>query len=535
MLQFDPWYHPYPSKRSPIYSQRGMVATSQPLASEAGLEMLKKGGNAVDAAIATAAALTVVEPTSNGIGSDLFAIVWLDGKMHGMNASGRSPGGISIDAVKARGHESVPRNGLIPVNVPGAPGGWSALSEQFGRLSLREVLAPAIRLAEEGFPVSPIVSKHWKAAVHLYPADEPAFKPWFDTFTHQGNAPDPGDVWHFPDHGATLRKIAKTNGKAFYEGEIAERIDHFSREHNGFLRGEDMARFRTDWAQPLSVHYKGYDIWELPPNGQGLVPLMAMNILNGFDLPAKENTEAYHVQMEALKLAFREGYEHITDPAHMRVTPETLLASEYAAEQRALIGEKAIDPYVGTPPRGGTVYLATADGDGNMVSMIQSNYAGFGSGIVIPGTGISMQNRGWEFKLDENAVNALAPNKRTYHTIIPGFLTKGGEPVGPFGVMGGYMMPQGHLQVLVNAIDYGLNPQAALDAPRWKWIGGKSLEVEPHFPAEIARKLVRKGHHIRPTLEAGGFGRGQVIWRNQETGVLVGGTEPRADGHLAIW
>ncbi|WP_227002587.1 gamma-glutamyltransferase family protein [Salicibibacter kimchii] len=535
MMKFDPWYQPYYSKRTPMYSRRGMVGTSQPLASEAGLDMLKKGGNAVDAAIATAAALTVVEPTSNGIGSDSFAIVWLDGEMHGLNASGRSPGNISIDAVKARGHEKMPRQGLIPVNVPGAPGGWVALSDRFGKLSLEELLAPAIRLAEEGFPVSPVVSKHWKAAVHLYPSDEPEFKPWFDTFTKNGKAPEPGDIWQLPDHGATLRKIAKTKGKAFYEGELAERVDQFSRDHDGFIREEDFGHFSVDWVQPLSVNYKGYDVWELPPNGQGIVPLMAMNILNGLDLPTKESADTYHKHMEALKLAFADGFEYITDPEHMNINPEALLTPEYAEDRRALIGTEAIDPQAGTPPRGGTVYLATADGDGNMVSMIQSNYAGFGSGIVIPGTGISMQNRGWEFELEKNVANALAPNKRTYHTIIPGFLTKGDQPVGPFGVMGGYMMPQGHLQVLVNAIDYGFNPQAALDAPRWKWLGGKKIEVESDFPAEIARQLVRKGHQITPTLEAGSFGRGQVIWRDPDTGVLVGGTESRADGHLAIW
>ncbi|WP_425433664.1 gamma-glutamyltransferase family protein [Natribacillus halophilus] len=534
-MQFDPWYHPYPSKRTPMYSRRGMVGTSQPLASEAGIDMLKKGGNAVDAAIATAAALTVVEPTSNGIGSDSFAIVWLDGEMHGLNASGRSPGNISIDAVRERGHEVMPRQGLIPVNVPGAPGGWVALSNRFGKLTLEEVLAPAIRLAEEGFPVSPVVSKHWKAATRLYPSDEPEFKPWFDTFTKYGKAPEPGDIWHLPDHGATLRKIAKTNGKAFYEGELAGRVDQFSRDHDGFIREEDFAQFSVDWVQPLSVNYKGYDVWELPPNGQGIVPLMAMNILNGFDLPEKESADTYHKHIEALKLAFADSFEYITDPEHMNINPETLLTPKYAAERRSLIGVEAIDPHAGTPPRGGTVYLATADADGNMVSMIQSNYAGFGSGIVIPGTGISMQNRGWEFRLEKNEANALAPNKRTYHTIIPGFLTKGEQPVGPFGVMGGYMMPQGHLQVLTNAIDYRLNPQAALDAPRWKWLWGKKLEVEAHFPAEIARQLVRKGHEIAPTLEAGGFGRGQAIWRDPDTGVLVGGTESRADGHLAIW
>lgn len=535
MMEFDQYYQPYASKRTPVYSTKGMVGTSQPLAAEAGLTMLKKGGNAVDAAIATAAALTVVEPTSNGIGGDSFAILWLDGELYGMNSSGRAPEGISIEAVKALGHEDMPQKGLIPVNVPGAPGGWAALSERFGKLPLSETLAPAIDYAENGFPVSPVVAHHWKKAVNTYPAEEAVFKPWHDTFTKDGRAPEAGEIWTLPGHAETLKKIADTNGKAFYEGELAEAIDAFSREYGGFIRKEDLAKFQTDWVTPLSVNYKGYDVWELPPNGQGIVPLMAMNILNGFDLPAKETVETYHTHIEALKLAFADGFEYITDPEHMSIDPKDLLTEEYGAERRALITDQAIDPKAGDPARGGTVYMTAADGDGNMVSLIQSNYAGFGSGVVIPNTGISLQNRGWEFKLDETAANALKGGKRTYHTIIPGFLSKDGVPVGPFGVMGGYMMPQGHLQVLTNCIDYGFNPQAALDAPRWKWVGGKTVEVEASFPAEIARQLERKGHTIKPTLESGSFGRGQIIWRDPDTGVLVGGTEPRADGHIAIW
>ncbi|GAK12300.1 LOW QUALITY PROTEIN: gamma-glutamyltranspeptidase [Geomicrobium sp. JCM 19039] len=534
-MKFDPMYYPYHSRRSSVYSQKGMVGTSQPLAAEAGMEMIRKGGNAVDAAIATAAALTVVEPTSNGIGGDSFAIVWMDGNMYGMNSSGRAPEAISIERVKDFGHTEMPQKGLIPVTVPGAPSGWVALSERFGKLSLEEVLAPAISYAEGGFPVSPVVSHHWKRAVRSYPADNPVFQPWHDTFTKDGRAPEPGEVWTLQDTPIPLERLQKRMGERFTRGSLLKRLTRFLTAHDGFIRKSDLESFQTDWVDPISVNYKGYDVWELPPNGQGIVPLIAMNILNGFDLPAKETAQTYHTHIEALKLAFADGFEYITDPEHMKIDPSLLLKEEYAEKRRALIGPEAAEPVAGEPARGGTVYMTAADGDGNMVSMIQSNYAGFGSGVVIPNTGISLQNRGWEFKLDPDAANALKGGKRTYHTIIPGFLTKGRVPVGPFGVMGGYMMPQGHLQILTNSIDYGFHPQAALDAARWKWTGGKTVEVEASFPTEIARQLERKGHIIKPTLEGGSFGRGQIIWRDPDTGVLVGGTEPRADSHIAIW
>ncbi|HHW64796.1 MAG TPA: hypothetical protein GX403_12770, partial [Rhodocyclaceae bacterium] len=315
----------------------------------------------------------------------------------------------------------------------------------------------------------------------------------------------------------------------------AEKIDQFLRQNDGFLCGEDLAAFHPEWVDPIGVNYRGYDVWEIPPNGQGIVALMALNILKGFEFSEQASVETYHRQIEAIKLAFADGMHMVTERKDMRYTVEAMLSDEYGAERRQLIGEEALLPTPGTPPQGGTVYLATADGEGNMVSYIQSNYQGFGSGVVVPGTGIALQNRGHNFSLDPEHVNALAPGKRTYHTIIPGFLTKGKEAVGPFGVMGGFMQPQGHLQVVMNTIDFGLNPQAALDAPRWQWTRDKVVLVEPGFPDHLAQALARKGHQVQRTLQSGSFGRGEIIWRDSKTGVLVAGTEPRTDGQVAAW
>lgn len=537
MVTFDANYHPYATKRFPVYGRNGMVATSQPLAAQAGLEILQKGGNAVDAAIATAATLTVVEPTSNGIGSDAFALVWVKGELHGLNSSGPAPQALSIETLKERGIEELPTHGFVPVTVPGAPAAWAELSRRFGKLPLTETLAPAIRLAEEGYPVSPILGKFWAGAYRIFKqrlqGDE--FSNWFKTFAPEGRAPKVGEMWSSKDHASTLRAIAETNAEAFYKGEIADKIDAFSREYNGFIRKEDLASYQPEWVKPISVNYKGYDVWEIPPNGQGLIALMALNILNEMDLNEKDNVETYHKQIEALKLAFTDGKAYITDSKWMKASVEGLLSKAYAEERRALIGEEALTPAPGTPPKGGTVYLCTADGEGNMVSFIQSNYMGFGSGLVVPGTGIALSNRGHNFSLDPNHDNALEPGKRTYNTIIPGFLTKDGEAVGPFGVMGGFMQPQGHLQVVMNTIDFHLHPQAALDAPRWQWMKDKVVEVEPNFPHHIAQALAAKGHQIQIGLEPNAFGRGQIIWRDPETGVLVGGTESRTDGIVAAW
>lgn len=538
-MNLDSMYYPYASKRFATFAKNGMVSTSQNLAAQAGLSILQKGGNAIDAAIATAACLTVVEPTSNGIGGDNFALVWVGGKLHGMNSSGFAPGLASIEALKERGITEMPSEGFLSVTVPGAPAGWVALAKKFGRLPLTETLAPAIRYAEEGFPVSPIVAKYWRNEINYYRGKDwgEVLEPFFDTFTNkEGKAPVAGEYWRCPAQGATLRLIAETEGEAFYRGELAEKIDAFSRKHNAFIRKEDLAAFATEWVDPISVNYRGYDVWEIPPNGQGLVALMALNTLNGMDIDPKDTPAAYHKQIEALKLAFSDGKAHISDPRFMRADVKDLLSEEFAAQRRAEFNpEEAILPQPGTLPSGGTVYLAAADGEGNMISMIQSNYRKFGSGIVVPGTGISLQNRGAGFTLDESHPNALAPGKKPYHTIIPGFLTKDGEAVGPFGVMGGFMQPQGHLQVVMNTIDWHLNPQAALDAPRWMWTEGKTVRVEPEFPKHIAEALARMGHDIVPSVDENGFGRGQIIWRDPKTGVLMGGTDRRCDSQIAAY
>ena len=536
MLQYA-LHNPYPSKRMTTYAENGMVATSQPLAAQAGLDILKQGGNAIDAAIATAACLTVVEPTSNGIGGDAFALVWTKGKLHGLNASGPAPQSISIEKVKERGYEEIPKFGWVPVTVPGAPAAWVELSERFGKLPLTEVLKPAINYAENGYPLSPILSFYWEQAYKGYKkqleGDE--FNHWFETFTPNGKAPQVGEVWKSEGHANTLKLIAETKGKAFYEGELAEKIDAFSKKYNGFISKEDLASFKPEWVDPINVSYRGYDVWEIPPNGQGLVALLALNIAEGFEFSDRDNISTYHRQIEAMKLAFSDGLKYITEQDKMSVDVSGLLSKEYANERRNSITNEALTPTAGEPPKGGTVYLASADKEGNMVSFIQSNYMGFGSGLVVPSTGITLQNRGHNFSLDESHDNRLEPGKRTFHTIIPGFLTKGDQAVGPFGVMGGFMQPQGHMQVVMNAIDFNLNPQAALDAPRWQWMKDKSVMLENTVPNFIAQGLARMGHQIQVTHNPGGFGRGQIIWRDPNTGVLAGGTESRTDGSIAAW
>lgn len=535
-MNFDALYNPYPSQRLTTYARKGMVSTTQPLAAQAGLDILKRGGNAIDAAIATAAVLTVVEPNSNSIGGDSFALVWTDGRLHGLNASGPSPASITLDYFQQHGYEDVPTYGVLPVTVPGTPASWAALSERFGRLPLTEVLQPAIEYAEQGFPVSPTIAKWWKLGFDTISALEgDVFAGWFATFAPGGRAPVAGEMWRSPDHARTLRSIAETNAESFYRGEYADKIDAFFRKHGGFLTKEDLSAYKPEWVDPIRVQFRGYDVWEIPPNGQGLIALIALNILKELDFDAKDTVDSYHKQIEAVKLAFADGQRYIADPKHMDVTVEELLADSYAAARRSLIHGEALQPAPGEPQKGGTVYLATADGEGNMVSFIQSHAWDFGSGIVIPGTGICMQNRGTSFELDPNHPNALAPGKKTFHTIIPGFLTKDDQAVGPFGVMCGSIQPQAHVQILMNAIAFGLNPQAALDAPRWRWLRDKIIEVEPQFPDAIAQALARRGHIVQRALDSGMFGRGQIIWRDPDSGVLAGGTEPRADSATAAW
>ena len=529
-------YH-YPSRRFVVYGYRGMGATSTPLAAQAGLEVIKKGGNAIDAAIAAAAAQTVVEPTSNGIGSDNFALLWVKDRLYGLNSSGRCPMSLTAEELRSKGYSVMPNYGVIPVTVPGAPGGWAALNKRFGKLSLLEDLSPAIDLAANGYAVGTKVSNLWKNGMAIYRdagLTGGEFRHIFDTFTKDGVCPGPGDIVRLPDHARTLQEIGETNAESFYRGNLAQKIDDFFRAHNGYLRGSDLAAFEPEWVEPISVNYKGYDVHEIPPNGHGIVALMALNILKRWELPEREHAQTYHKMIEAIKLAFVDGQKYITDPNYMSVTVEDLLSDAYAEERSRLVGSTAIEPVAGDPSCGGTIYLCTADGEGNMVSFIQSNYMRFGSGLVVPGTGISLQNRGQNFSLDPSHDNCLAPGKKPYHTIIPGFMTKGGKAVGPFGVMGGFMQPQGHVQVVVNTVDFGMNPQDALDAPRFQWVGDKKVQLEPTVPLYVAQGLIEMGHEIIPMLDQTDFGRGEIIWRSED-GSLAGATEPRTDGCVAAW
>ncbi|MBA3921850.1 MAG: gamma-glutamyltransferase family protein [Nostocaceae cyanobacterium] len=521
--------YPYPSSRPVIMGTRGAVATSQPLAAMAGMEMLCAGGNAVDAAVAMAIALTVVEPTSNGIGSDAFAFVW-DGKLHGLNASGLSPQKLILEHFQ--GLTAVPQTGWHGVTVPGAVSSWRTLWERWGRLPFEQLFAPAIRYAEEGFPISPVTSLAWKNAESIYlPLTGAEFTPFQQLFFPNHRAPAAGEIWHSQAHADTLREIAETGGESFYRGKLAERIANFAADTGGYLSLSDLAAHESHWVTPISTEYRGMTVWELPPNTQGIATLIALNILSGFDMSSieRESPESYHLQIEAMKLAFADLYKHIADPTFLKVSPEHLLSLDYAAERRALIGEQALASPVHGLPKGGTVYLAAADGE-LMVSFIQSNYMGFGSGILPPGTGISLQNRACGFTLEADHPNQLAPGKRPLHTIIPGFLTVDNQPLGPFGVMGGAMQPQGHLQVVVNLADYNMNPQAALDAPRWQFISGSTVLLEPSVAPDILKTLQQRGHNVRLSPE-GFFGRGQIILKRDR--VLIAASEPRADG-LAI-
>lgn len=535
MLKFDSVHYPYASRRNAVYANKGMVATSQPLAAQAGLQVLQAGGNAIDAAIATATALTVVEPSANGIGGDAFALIWHQGKLHGLNASGPAPRGMTIDKLKARGLDTVPNYGPLSVTVPGTPASWAAMAHRFGRMPLTSSMARAIELAREGFPVSPSIAYAWQQATKLFREQfkEDHFKSWFDTFAPQ-RAPVAGEIWRSANHAQTLQSIADTQAESFYRGPLAEKIAAFIQASGGYMSTEDLAAFKVDWCDPISVNYRGYDVWEIPPNGHGLVALMALNILKGFDFSERDTLLTHHRQIEAIKLAYTDGLAYIADPTHMKVSVAGLLSQAYADERRALIGAQALQPLPGVPPQGGTVYLCTADSEGNMVSLIQSNYKGFGSGMVVPGTGIALHNRANNFSMDPDHPNCLAPGKRPYHTIIPGFLTKDGQAVGPFGVMGGFMQPQGHVQMVMNTIDFGLNPQASLDAPRWEWESGKRVSIERSTPEHLYHGLAAMGHEVSWSNNRIGFGRGQIIWRNS-AGVLCGGTEPRTDGAIAAW
>lgn len=533
---YDFTSYPFPSRRFVKYAINGMCATSNHLAAQAGLDMLKKGGNAFDAAIAAATCLTVLEPQSNGIGSDAFAIIWHKGKMYGLNSSGYMGSRFSVEALKNKGMDKLPIYGFGSVTVPGAPAAWAAVNSRFGRLPLSEVVAPAAAYAENGQAVTQglhdmmtLFSGRLKGALD----SAPECAEWFKCFMPEGRVPEAGEIFRNPDQAKTLREIGETNAESYYRGNIAEKIAAYSEKYGGWITKEDLADYKPEWVEPVSVNYRGYDVWELPPNGQGIVALMALNILKNFE-PSCGDAFSFHREIEAIKLAFADGQKYICDPKSMSVTTKDLLSDAYGIERAKLIGDRAVIPECGKPQASGTVYMCAADNEGNMISFIQSNFRGFGSGVVVPGTGIGLQNRGLGFALEEGHDNFAAPRKRPYHTIIPGFLTKNGQAVGPFGIMGGYMQPQAHVQVMLDYIDKGMNPQACLDAPRWQWSEGLKVSLEQAFPGHLVDALKARGHDISIELNPGVFGRGQIIF-NTGKGTLMGATEPRCEGACEAW
>jgi gamma-glutamyltranspeptidase / glutathione hydrolase len=490
--------------------------------------MLAEGGSAVDAAVATAITLTLVEPVSNGIGSDAFAIVWDGQRLHGLNASGRSPAGWTPEYFGGNG---VPAFGWNSVTVPGAVSAWIELHARFGKLPFERLFEPAISYGRNGFLVSPTVAEQWAAQAPLFES-QPGFA---ETFLPGGRAPKAGELFTFPDHASTLEKIATTNGEVFYRGELAEKIEAHSTANGGVMRASDLAAHRADWVGTISGTYRGYTIHEIPPNGQGIVALIALGILEQFDmssLPA-DSADSVHLQIEAVKLAFADAQAYVADIDHMAVRTERLLDKEYLKQRAALIDRRRARPASAGSPNGGTVYLTAADASGVMVSMIQSNYMGFGSGVVVPGTGISLQNRGANFVVDQGHPNRVGPNKRPYHTIIPGFVTKDGAPVMSFGVMGGTMQPQGHVQVLVRIADHAQNPQAACDGPRFRWVQGMEVSCENGFPQATLDELRQRGHDLVAVDDYNQFGSCQAIWRLDD-GYLAA-SDPRRDGQAAAF
>jgi gamma-glutamyltranspeptidase / glutathione hydrolase len=521
--------------RKPLFAPRGAVATSQPLAAASGLAVLRQGGNAVDAAIATAITLTVVQPSSNHLGGDLFALIWDGDRLHGLNGSGRAPAALTAGAVRGLGHERMPLRGWLPVTVPGAPRAWRDLHERFGSLPFGSLFHDAITYAETGYPVSPTAAHYWQGEVRAAQDLEargrggPEFVGFLPMFAPGGRAPRAGETWRSADLAATLRRVAATGADDFYTGETAALTADFAARTGGFLSAADLAAHTSTWVEPIAASYRGHEVWEIPPNGQGLAALLALNILDGFEAPQRPPTEEdYHRQIEAVKLALTDAYRYVADPAHASVPVAGLLSRDYANQRREMINGKALLPEPGEPDRGGTVYLCAADSGGMMVSLIQSTYLGFGSYIVVPGAGVSLQCRGAGFSLDDGHPNCLAPGKRPYHTIIPGFLTRGGAPMGPFGVMGGHMQPQGHVQLITNTVDGGMDPQAALDAPRWYWADGRRVHAEPRIPGHVMAALEERGHEITTAYAVDLVGCGQAIWRLPDGG-YVAGSEARAD------
>lgn len=530
--------------RSEVIAKNGMVATSQPLATQIGLEILKKGGSAVDAAIAANAALGLMEPTGCGIGGDIFAIVW-DAEareLAGLNGSGRSPASLTLEYFKEQGYEKIPSHGPLPVTVPGCVDGWFELHKRFGKLPMQEILAPAIRYAEEGFPVSELIAYYWGRSV-------PILEEWAGfaaTFMPGGRAPRKGEIFKNPGLARTYRTIAREGRDAFYRGEIARTIGAFMKRNGGFLSYSDLAAHRSDWVEPVSTDYRGYDVWELPPNGQGIAALQMLNILEGYDIKSMGfgSHEYLHLFTEAKKLAFEDRAKFYADPDFNKIPVRELISKRYAKKRRKLIDvDRSAKRYVAGDLRAGdTIYLTTADSEGNMVSLIQSNYRGMGTGLSPDGLGFILQDRGELFDLTEGRFNTYAPNKRPFHTIIPAFMTRKGKPVMSFGVMGGAMQPQGHVQIVVNIVDFGMNLQEAGDAPRIRHSGssqptgetmtdGGTVLLETGFSYETMRWLRRMGHKV--SFSVGGYGGYQAIMYDAKNKVFLGASESRKDGQAA--
>ena len=532
--------------RSEIIAQHGMAATSQPLATQIALDILRQGGSAVDAAIAANAALGLMEPTGSGIGGDLFAIVWdaETDKLYGLNASGRSPASLTLEVFTNAGLKKIPARGPLPVTVPGCVDGWFELHRRFGQLSMEQVLAPAIRYAREGFPVSELIAYYWGRSVPIL-QDYPGFR---DSFMPGGRAPQKGEIFKNPSLADTYEALGREGRDVFYKGRIAETIDRFMKREGGYLSYEDLASHTSEWMDPVSTEYRGYDIWELPPNGQGITVLEMLNILEGYDIRAMGFGSAAHIHsfVEAKKLAFEDRAKFLADPAFVDIPVEALISKEYGAERRALISpDRAAARYdAGNPAMndGDTVYLTVADDAGNMVSLIQSNYRGMGSGLCPDGLGFCLHDRGELFDLEPGRPNTYEPRKRPFHTIIPGFITKDDKPFASFGVMGGAMQPQGHVQIIMNLIDFGMTLQEAGDAPRVNHEGsseptgermtdGGIVFVESGFSAEVLRELQKMGHRISYAVD--GFGGYQAILYDPENDVYYGASESRKDGQAA--
>lgn len=531
------------ASRSEVIAQHGMAATSQPLATQVALDILKKGGNAIDAAIAANAMLGLVEPTGNGIGGDLFAMVWdsKGKKLHGLNASGRSPMSLRMEHFEELGLTKIPSYGPLPVSVPGAVDGWFELHKKFGKLPMSELLAPAIQYAREGFPVSELIAYYMQRTVPRL-GQYPGFK---ETYMPNGKAPVKGQIFRNPNLAATYEKIATGGRDAFYKGDIARIVASYMQEQGGFLSYEDLAQHTSEWVEPVSSNYRGYDVWELPPNGQGIAALQILNVMELHDVEGMGfcSEDYVHTFVEAKKLAFEDRAKYYTDMAFNKTPVDWLISKKYAAQRNQLINpERAAKRYDAGPYEGDTIYLTTADKDGNMVSLIQSNYRGMGSGMTPHGLGFIMQNRGELFALQKDHFNAYAPGKRPFHTIIPAFITKDGKPWVSFGVMGGGAQPQMHAQVVMNLVDFGMNLQEAGDAARILHSGssqptgeimrdGGFVSLENGFSDGVRRELVQKGHVLREV--SGWFGGYQAIMRDPQTGVYYGASESRKDGHAA--